>query len=205
MQMSGLVLAALANAVHRKTLCWQMERVIFHTAGDASPFRMLNDFPTRHLALSSQNLRAALLASGSIPLVLEGVKVPGAPDGTYRDGGMIDYHLDLDYNASGGLVLYPHFYSHITPGWFDKSLPWRRANARNLERVVMLAPGEEFIAGLPGGKVPDRKDFYRYSHAERIRVWRAVAAASERLGEEFAELQASGRWMDRIEPLLIKR
>ena len=57
--------------------------------------------PTVHRTLTPDNLRAALLASGSIPLLMEGVRIPGAP-GVYRDGGSADYHLDLDYGPGPG-------------------------------------------------------------------------------------------------------
>lgn len=198
-QLASLALAALGNALHRRTLRWQFERVIFDTAGDASPFRRLADFPTRHVPLTPDNLRPALMASGSIPLVLEGVRIPGSA-GVYRDGGVIDYHPDIDFGARTGLVLYPHFYPHIVPGWFDKALRWRKANAANFDRVVLLAPSAEFVAGLPGGRIPDRKDFYRYSESERILAWSKVCEASRRLGDEFSELAASGRWMERVRP-----
>src|SRR5690606_29189260 len=180
-QLAALALAALGNAMHRRSLRWQFERVIFDTAGDASPFRALADFPTRHVALTRNNLRGALLASGSIPLVLEGVRIPDAPRGVYRDGGVIDYHPDIDFGEGEGLVLYPPFYPHIVPGWFDKSLRWRKAHAANFDRALLLAPTAEFIAGLPGGRIPDRKDFYRYSERERIDAWRRVCDASRRL------------------------
>ncbi|HEX7047379.1 MAG TPA: patatin-like phospholipase family protein [Gammaproteobacteria bacterium] len=200
-QLAALALAALANVIHRNTLRWQFQRVIFDTAGDTSPFRALADFPTQHLSLTRENLRAALIASGSIPLVLEGVRIPGAPAGVYRDGGIIDYHPDFDFGAGEGLVLYPHFYPHVVPGWFDKSLRWRKANAKNFERVLLLAPTQEFVAGLPGGRIPDRKDFYRYDEAQRIRAWESACEASRRLGDELNELLASGRWTDRVTPI----
>ncbi len=196
---AGLAIAAVTNALNRRTLRWHAERVIFDTAGDASPFRM-HDMPTRHVPLTHENLRAALIASGSIPLVLEGVRIPGL-DGTYRDGGVIDYHPDFDFGSGDGLVLYPHFYSRIVPGWFDKSLPWRRAGGRNFAHVLLLAPSDAFVAKLPGGRIPDRKDFYRYTESDRIRAWHAVTHAGRILGEEFAELVASGRWMTRVRPL----
>lgn len=200
-QMASLAVSASANLLTRRALALQMRRVIFHTAGDTSPFRGLADLPTAHLPLTRENLRPALLASGSIPLVLSGVAVPGAPGGVHRDGGVIDYHLAFDFGPGDGLVLYPHFFPHIVPGWFDKALPWRRARGANFRRALVLAPSAAFVAGLPGGKIPDRNDFYRLPEAERIRVWRAVAAASERLADELRELVATGRVADHARPM----
>lgn len=192
--------AALGNVVSRRTLALQLERVIFHSAGAATPFGHLADLPTRHLPLTRENLRAALLASGSIPLVLEGVRIPGAPRGPYWDGGVIDYHLDLDFGAGEGLVLYPHFYSHIVPGWFDKPLRWRRADGRRFARTLLIAPSAAFVASLPGGKIPERGDFYAMPEDERMRRWQAVVDAGERLGDELRELVATGRIAGRVEP-----
>lgn len=201
---AGLAMAALANFVSRKSLGRQMQRVIFDNAGNENPFLNLNDLPTQRIALNSENLRTSLMASGSIPLVLEGVRVPGAPSGIYRDGGVIDYHPDLNFGHGDGLVLYPHFYPYIVPGWFDKSLPWRKASGSNLDRVVLLSPSAEFIDSLPGRRIPDRKDFYRYDTVERIRIWRQVCEMSKRLGDEFAELLTSGKWAARVRPLSTK-
>jgi hypothetical protein len=197
---ASLGAAAAANLLSRRTLGLQMRRVVFHSAGDATPFAHLADLPTTHLRLTRENLRAALLASGSIPLLLEGVTVPGgAPGRVYWDGGVVDYHLDLDFGAGAGLVLYPHFFAHVVPGWFDKSLPWRRARAGNFRRALLIAPSDAFVASLPGGKIPDRRDFYTMPEPERFRRWQAVVDASERLGEELRELVQTGEIAGRVE------
>ncbi|HEU4882442.1 MAG TPA: hypothetical protein VFT45_09365 [Longimicrobium sp.] len=200
-QMLGLAAAAAGNLVSRRMLALQMRRVIFNTAGDDSPFRALSDLPTQHRPLTRQNLRHALLASGSIPMVLQGVPIPGEPRGMHRDGGVIDYHLDLDFGPGEGLVLYPHFYPHVVPGWFDKGLRWRRARWTNFSRALILAPTAEFVARLPGGKIPDRNDFYRMPDAERVRVWRATVAASAQLADELRELIATDRVAEVVRPL----
>ncbi|HEX8441658.1 patatin-like phospholipase family protein [Archangium sp.] len=200
-QMLGLALGALGNLVSRRTLGLQMERVIFHTAGDASPFVGLADLPSVHLPLTRENLRPALLASGSIPLVLSGVRIPGAGPGIHRDGGVLDYHLDLEFGPGEGLVLYPHFYPYVVPGWFDKSLRWRRAGPRNFRRALLISPSPELVARLPHGKIPDRDDFVRLSDAERVRAWRQVLAEGERMGDELRELLASGKLAERLQPL----
>jgi len=195
----ALAIAAAANLVSRRTLGWQLRRCVFHTAGDGSPFLHLADLPTTHRPLTRENLRAALLASGSIPLLLEGAVVPGTPGGVHWDGGVLDYHLDLDFGAGAGLVLFPHFYPYVVPGWFDKSLPWRRAAAANFRRTLLVAPSAAFVASLPGGKIPDRRDFYAMPEAERIRRWEAVRAAGERTADELRELLATGRIAEAVE------
>ncbi len=87
-----------------------------------------DDFATHYQALNEQNVASWLLASASIPGVMSAIRdIPDAPVGSYRDGGLIDYHLDLPFQSQG-IVLYPHFTDSITPGWFDKMLKNRKAN-----------------------------------------------------------------------------
>jgi hypothetical protein len=195
---ASLALAAAANAVSRRSLAIQFRRCVFHNAGNPTPFAHWRDLPTEQVALTRDILRSVLLASGAIPLVLEGLRIPGAPAGVHWDGGVLDYHLDLDYGVGDGLVLYPHFYPHIIPGWFDKGLPWRRARADNFARVLMIAPSEAFVASLPGGKIPDRRDFHAFGDAERMRRWQATLDASERLGDELRTLIACERVADAV-------
>ena len=195
---TALALAASANAVSRGTLSLQFRRTIFHTAGDRSPFLSLNDLPTTHRTLTRENLRDALLASGAIPLLMQGVRMSDAPGDLHFDGGVVDYHLDMHFGAGSGLVLYPHFYPHIVPGWFDKSLPWRRASARNFDRTLLIAPSESFVRSLPGGKIPDRRDFYDFPREERERRWQRVLDLSAQLGDELHELVATGRIADHV-------
>lgn len=190
--------AAAANVVSRRTLSWQFTRTLFHNAGDDSPFAGLRDLPTRHCTFDATSLRAVLLASGSIPLLVDGVRIPGAT-GLHWDGGVTDYHLAFDYGAVDGLVLYPHFYDHLVPGWFDKSLPWRRRGAVH-DRLLVVAPSASFVASLPGGKIPDRRDFYALSDAERIARWEAVRARTAELGEALHELIETGRIADVVQP-----
>ncbi|WP_309670823.1 patatin-like phospholipase family protein [Gemmatimonas sp.] len=196
---TAMALAAAANVVTRRSLAWQMTRTIFHSAGNDSPFLHLRDLPTVHRTLTPENLRAALLASGSIPLLMEGVRIPGAP-GLHWDGGVTDYHLDLDYGPGPGLVLYAHFYDHVVPGWFDKSLPWRRAGAVNFSRTLLIAPSPAFVASLPGTRIPDRRDFFECTEAERMTRWQAILDASTALGDELHELIETGRLVDAIIP-----
>lgn len=199
----ALGLCGLANAASRRTLRWFFERVIFHNAVDGGgPVMHPRDMPTRYVPLSRDNVREALIASGSIPLVMEGVRnIPGAPGGIYRDGGITDYHFDLPFSEREGLVLYPHFYRHVTPGWFDKHLRWRHTDPANFDNVVLVAPSRDFVAGLPYGKIPDRGDFQTLDPEARQRYWRQTLDASRRLGDEFAALIERGDIAEALQPL----
>ncbi|MFO0690779.1 MAG: hypothetical protein U0900_18915 [Myxococcota bacterium] len=181
----ALAAAAAANALSRGALGRSFERVLFAAGKPAVEYV---DLPTRPVPLTPANVAKALLASGSIPLVMAGVRdVPGIP-GTLFDGGLLDYHFDFAFRRRPGLVLFPHFFDRITPGWFDQFLPWRAPRAADLDDVVLVAPGDEFVASLPGGKVPDRNDFLSLPTSDRIQRWRAVIERSRVLAEELAGL-----------------
>lgn len=191
-EMAGFLRAAAANAVSRDRLARGMERVLFHDARDEGGWlrERFDAFSSHFVGLQSGNLRDALLASGSIPLVLEAVRdIAGAPPGAYWDGGLVDYHLHLPYRRDPGLVLYPHFTDYIVPGWLDKSLPWRRARDASLENVLLVSPSPSFLARLPNRKLPDRNDFKHYGqdHAARIRDWTFAIGESERMAEALAQ------------------
>jgi len=188
------------NLLGRPRLSRHFERVILHDARNQPPLSALSDFPSRLLHLDVNNLRHALLASGSIPMVMEGVRdIPGAGAGTYRDGGLLDYHLDLPYSGDD-VVLYPHFTDKVIPGWFDKGLPWRKGDNVRLQNVLLLAPSREYLAKLPFGKLPDRKDFTRFlgDDAGRERYWRTAMDASRRMGDEFLELVDGNKLGERL-------
>lgn len=195
----GLGAAAAANAVARGLLTLFFQRVVFTVGAGGLRFR---GFGTREISLHERNVADALIASGSIPLVMAAiVDIAGAPPGRYRDGGIIDYHFDFRFDSRPGLTLYPHFFRHITPGWFDKALRWRRPSKAGLDRLVMLSPSRDFVAKLPGGRIPDRTDFASLPTAERQRAWRDVAARSRALGDELAEFAAGRQIADVVEPL----
>ena len=188
----GYLGAFAANAVSRPLLGRFLERVIFSDPRDRLPLK-LSDFTSREVHLSRANLRGALLASCSIPFWLQAQHdLPGAPRGAYWDGGITDYHLHLDYRAlqaSGApLVLYPHFQRQVVPGWLDKALKHRHRATAFLDNVVVLAPSPEWIAALPGAKLPDRNDFMVLEAGERRRRWRVAVAESQRLADELASL-----------------
>lgn len=186
-QLTGLLLSALANGVSRKWLGAFYHRVVFHTH---KPYAFpLSDLPTTQCDLTEHNLKKVLIASGSIPILLEGVSdIPGAPKGVYRDGGITDYHFDIPF-SNEGLVFYPHFYSHITPGWFDKQLKWRKPQRSHYDNVLLLSPSPEWVAQLPFGKIPDRNDFKHLDADTRIKYWQTVLAQSDQLAEELDTLR----------------
>lgn len=200
-QLAGMLLAAGANTLSRRTLGTFYERVVFHHPAATPSFsKVWRDLPTRHVPLSEANFKAALLATGSIPLVLDGVRdIAGAPPGVYRDGGITDYHFDVDLSAVEGLVLYPHFYPSVTPGWFDKGLRWRRTTGRQWPKVILMAPSDEFVASLPYGKIPDRKDFANLDAATRLKYWRSAVAQGQQLAEQLQEWIASDRIRDKVQ------
>lgn len=200
---AGLSAVIADNLLGRSRLARHFERIILHDARLTPPLQPLNDFPSRLLPLSTTNLRQALLASGSIPMVMEGVRdIPGVGRGTFRDGGLLDYHLDLPYNGDD-IVLYPHFTDKVVPGWFDKALPWRRGNAEHLKNVLLVAPSAQYLASLPYGKLPDRSDFKRFigDTTARQRYWHKAMAESQRLGDEFLEWVETGKLHERLQPL----
>lgn len=199
----GLMGAISANLLGRRHLRQFMERGIVRDPRGNTPLSDLVDFTSHHIALSRENLMPSLLASGSIPMIMSGVQdLPGGPAGVYRDGGLLDYHLDLPWQQPG-IILYPHFTDKIVPGWFDKTLPWRRGNATHLQDVLLVAPSPEYLATLPDRKLPDRKDFEKYAGDDhgRENAWRRAIAESDRLGDEFLELVETGRLLDRVQPL----
>jgi hypothetical protein len=185
-QLLGLSKSYMLNRVNRKLLGSQYERFIFGAPNSNLSITDSYNFKTQNIPLSQTNLKDALLASGSIPLVMQGIKnIAGSPQGMYRDGGIIDYHFDLKIN-NPGLILYPHFNSEPKAGWFDKNLK-RRVAPQNYDNVVMITPSKEFIAGLPYGKIPDRNDFIDLDADTRIKYWNSVFSETEKLADEFNE------------------
>ncbi|GAB4127051.1 MAG: hypothetical protein Kow00104_12290 [Rhodothalassiaceae bacterium] len=199
----GLVAAALGNLVSRRSLGLMFERALFRDPRAGPGFARFEGFPFREIMLEPGNLREAIMASSAIPVMLPGVAdIRGAPAGTYRDGGIIDYHFDLPVleGDPDRIALMPHFLSQVIPGWFDKTLPWRRAAADNLRALLLIAPSREFVSGLPGGKIPDRSDFRRLDTDTRIAVWNRVLAETDRMADEFRELVEKGTLATRLKP-----
>ena len=201
----GLAAAAGANLISRAFLKYFFDRCLFGDLQRPLPLGGATTLPFARYPLDCKNFRDALLASGSIPLVMSGIRsIDGADGGVFRDGGMIDYHLDLPYRLPpGALVLMPHLATKIIPGWLDKSLGWRRPAAANMAQVVMIAPSPGLVARLPGAKIPDRTDFKTYfqKNEARFAAWEAAVSCCRAPSEDLMEAIAGGRIRDRVQPL----
>jgi hypothetical protein len=124
-------------------------------------------------------------------LLVDGVRIAGMPNRLHWDGGVLDYHLDLDFGDGDGLVLYPHFYSCSARLVRQVAAMASRACAQ-FDRALLIAPSDAFVASLPGGKIPDRRDFFAFTAAERERRWQAVLDASARTGGGTARTGDNG-------------
>jgi hypothetical protein len=202
---SGLLAAMLFNTIGRKLLKFFFERALFYDERTLPPFWEMDGFPIRKIPVKANNIKKALLASGSIPIIMSGVNnIAHAPKGTYRDGGVIDYHMDIPFlGKDEGIVLYPHYTDRIIPGWLDKKLFWRKPSLSNMDNVLLVAPSEKFIGRLTRKKIPDRNDFQHFKgrDAERIECWKTVIKKSERLGHEFLEAVETGKIRKLIKPM----
>ena len=197
LQKLAMIKALFLSMLSRQNLRNTFERTVFYTGSPVNDLIGADQFTTRRVALTAESFIPAVLSSGSIPAVMRGITdITGAEPGVYRDGGLLDYH-PLPSNigeVKQGLVLYPHFYTHLTEGWFDKFAPWRKVQAQQLTNTVIVGPSDAFVQSLPGGKIPDRQDFYHVKHndSERVRRWTEVKDRSCELGEEFIRLAESG-------------
>ena len=199
---AGLLAAATANMVSRRSLGAFFVRSLFYDPRDVPPFFDISDFPTERIPLSEANLADAIRASGSIPLVLRGVRdIPGARPGVYRDGGVIDYHLDIPTSPAGKITLFPHFFGYLKPGWFDKKLPWRHAGRQNTDRTLLICPSDDFVATLPNRKIPDRRDFQTMEPGARRKAWRSTVSACRVLADELNDVLDKDELSARLEPL----
>lgn len=212
LQATGLLNSMLLNKVNRRFLSTQYQRYIFKQASSSLVITDPYHFNTVYQTLTRDNIKDAVLASGSIPLVMSGIKnIAGAAKGTYRDGGIIDYHFDFSLSHSstfllarnvkqrveqeettiknGGLTLYPHFSAEPKAGWFDKSSR-RKVLSSSYDNTVLLAPSKKFINSLPFNKIPDRTDFTKLSTGTRIKYWQQVLAQTDALADCFHEFIA---------------
>ncbi len=198
----GLTIAATANLINRRALGAFFSRGLFYDARDLPPFFDVKGFPLQQITLTEDNIIDAVAASGSVPLVMAGVaNIKGAPVGVYRDGGVIDYHLDLPLSEPDRLTLFPHFFDRLIPGWFDKRLSWRKPNPKHTDRTILICPSAEFVSRLPFGKIPDRTDFRKMSQEQRMKSWRMAVAACRELADDLADVLDNGRLAARLQPL----
>lgn len=199
--LAGLALAAACNTLGRAQLRHVFERLICHDARSTLAFSPQDGLPTQHVALSAANLLPALLGTTGVPGLFDGVAIPGARTGVYRDGGLLDYHLDYPWQQAG-ITLYLHYQPRIVPGWFDKLLPWRQPVASHHSNTLLVTPSPAYLATLELGRLPDRGDPKRFAHddAQRRRLWAQAVAESHRLGDEWRERLLRQDWGD-VKPL----
>lgn len=211
LQGAGLLSSILLNKIDRKLLTNQYQRYIFRNPSSKLSINDPYQFHNTYQDLTIDNIKDALLASGSIPMVMSKVSnIAGANKGAYRDGGIIDYHFDLSLTNSStkeeelaevtevsknnikitspfkakNLVLYPHFSNTVKAGWFDKNSQ-RKVLDKSYENTVLLAPSQKFINSLPYKKIPDRTDFTTMDADTRIKYWEKVLTETDRMAEDF--------------------
>ncbi len=201
MNILGMIKAAALNFISRDTLDWAFDRALFSVNQSDLPLGPLDSFNRFDVPITEENLADVMMASGSIPgFWHEIADIEGAPKGAYRDGGVTDYHFGQDWDLKEGVILYPHFYSHMTPGWFDKAFKSRHAKGDSWNDTVMLCPTDDLVASLPYGKITGRTDFKDYSNEERLAIWAKVVQAGYQMADDFNDLMnASGAFVDRVE------
>ncbi|MEB3753232.1 patatin-like phospholipase family protein [Acinetobacter sp. MD2(2019)] len=200
---SALLGIVVANSLSRDRLSHFMQRVICQPAQFPQFHIQPDAFKTHYLHFNQDNVADWLMASGSIPSVAPAVKnIADAPQGAYRDGGLIDYHIDLPFESQG-IVLYPHFSNQITPGWFDKMFKSRKANPQNQARTLLISPSQSYLDALPLQRLPDRKDFVLkgLDDQTRIQMWKQSVTESQRLGDEFLEMVEKQNFAEHLQDL----
>jgi hypothetical protein len=202
----ALLMSAGLNVIKADLMALFYERAIFYSSSTKPDF-VSKGYKGLLARINEENIENVALATGSLPYLIRGVEgISGAPDGVYRDGGLLNYQLNQDYTPEEGLTLFFHYQEKITPGWFDKKLPWRKPSTKMLDRVLQIYPDESFKEILPGRKIPDRNDFLTFvdDPSERIRRWDEVCKTSEILADDFMETVESGQICNRVEPLIQK-
>ena len=204
-QKLGLATCFVFNYFSRNNIYKFAERIVFHNSSKPPAFCLKSQFRGNCVQLNEVNFKYAVLASGAIPLVINGVRdIYGAPRGIYRDGGLIDYHLTQQFaEKENEIVLFFHHQERIIPGWLDKKIERRVPDAETLSNVLMVFPSQSFIENLPGGKVPERTDLVTFIDDQETRInnWRKAVELSAPLGEEFLELVESGKIREIVEKI----
>jgi hypothetical protein len=189
MQKLGLATCFVLNFFNRNNIYKFAERVVFYNTSKPPAFCLRSQFQGNYVFLNEINFKYAILASGAIPLVIEGVRdIYDAPRGVYRDGGLIDYHLTHQFAAKENeIVLFFHHQERIIPGWLDKKIKRRMPEPDTVNNVLMIFPSQSFVESLPCGKVPDRTDLVTFINDKETRIqnWRRAVDLSAPLGEDF--------------------
>ncbi len=205
LQKIGLAACFVFNFFSRNNIHKFAERIVFYNDSKPPAFCFKSQFQGKYVQLNEINFKYAVLASGAIPLIIEGVRdIYDAPRGIYRDGGLIDYHLSHQFAAKeNDIVLFFHHQERIIPGWLDKNIKHRAPEPHTLNNVLMILPSPNFVESLPGGRVPDRADLVTFidDPETRIKNWRKTVELSAPLGEDFLELVESGKIRNVVEKL----
>ncbi len=195
----AFAIAGLGNLLSRKSLGLHFTRIVMHHPTNKPPLDTVKDFPSRYQPLVQNQLADSLLSTGCIPILTKGVENI-AGKGLYQDGGITDYGFDLPFKPKEGFVLYPHFSKLPAPGWFDKSLKWRKPSHDNYARTILLVPKQKFIESLPFGKIPDRNDFVKLKDSERKEYWREVVQRTQTFSTQLEALKPQD-WAKYAKPL----
>jgi hypothetical protein len=145
--------------------------------------------PALEGTLAPDGVVEALLATAAVPGLL--APVPGlAPDPARVgvDGGIVDYHFEGTGGPGDGFVLYPHFYGRLVPGWFDKAFRGRHRAPERVDDLLLIRPSDQFVASLPGGRIPDRGDPRRLGPEGCRAAWSEAADAARRLGDALEDV-----------------
>jgi hypothetical protein len=197
-QMAGLLLALAVHSLKgRRALYPWVSRSLFSDPRCALP-SPLNDIESKRQALTEQNYRQVLLASGSIPLVLPAIRDIAGASGVFRDGGLVDYHFDQLPIHSDGLILMPHFLAEQQLGWLERLVPSSVLPNPNLERLVIVCPTEAWVRSLPSGKLPDREDARQLTPELRRYHWHQSALRGQELAQEFSLRFEDGSLLDEL-------
>lgn len=195
----GFAVAAFGNVISRKSLGLHFTRIVMHHPQQKPPLISSRDLPSRYHSMEADKVADSILSTGCIPVLTKGVEnIAGA--GLYQDGGITDYGFDLPFKPETGFVLYPHFSQRPAPGWFDKSLKWRKPNHDNYSRTILLVPKDSFVEALPYGKIPDRNDFVKLEDEERKKYWQIVVEKSQVFSQQLKQMKAED-WGRFAEPL----
>ena len=182
------------NGLSREKLGKTFQRGLFSVLPhpqDSALAQAWDQIPTVQIELTQQNFRRGIMATGSIPMILEGESsIPGSPRGHHLDGGVLDYHFEIPQPA--GPVLYPHFSADPIPGWLDRFPPYRRVGREARDWLCLILPSDEMLARYPTGDYPNRHHFKKFSNPERKKMWRQAALENEKLEAELTACLEAG-------------